>query len=246
LAETYGQIGWSVRGIYDSNLGWFGGEAEDLYPAPPALTAAGDITLMGGFDKVFKVASQAAEGGDPRWALHLLRKLRQADVGNDDRYAPVTAKALRRLAATTANTNGRAYLLETAISYEQGAAAPLIPAPDDDTLAQTPIEIFLGRMASRLDTAAAVGVEECVMLDFTDLKRKFYLTQRRGVLEISEGEPMPDAIKPMATLAVDSRVWKKLAVGETSTFSAAVAGNFDLSGDKLALAGFFSRFKRKD
>lgn len=246
LAETYGQIGWSVRGIYDSHLGWFSGEAEDLYPAPPAVTAAGDITLMGGFDAVYHIAKQAAEGGDPRWALHLLRKLRLADAGDGSRYAAATAQALRRLAAATTNTNGRAYLLETAITYEQGPAAPLLPAPDEETLAQTPIEIFLARMASRLDTTMALGVDESVALDFTDLKRQFYLTQRYGVLEISEGAPMPGAVTPVATMSVDSRLWKKLAIGETSAISATLAGSFKLSGDRLALAAFFARFKRQD
>jgi alkyl sulfatase BDS1-like metallo-beta-lactamase superfamily hydrolase len=247
LAETYGEVGWSARGIYASSLGWFNGEPEDLYPAPPGLAAAGEITLMGGFDKVLTIAEQAAEAGDPRWALHLLRKLRQADVGNAERYKPAMSKAMRRLADTTPNTNGRAYLLESAVTQEEGPATPILPQPDDQILAATPVEVFLDRMAARLDLDASKDVEETVTLEFPDLKRRYILTQRRGVLEVSVKDPLPGTPTSLATLTIDSAVWKRVAVsGGTSVLTAAMDGKIKISGDRLALAGFFARFKRSD
>ena len=32
LQEFYGTIDWSVRGIFHSYLGWFSGDAADLFP----------------------------------------------------------------------------------------------------------------------------------------------------------------------------------------------------------------------
>lgn len=118
LAPTYGQLDWSARAIYDNYLGWFDGRPEALYTLAPAEAAAREIGLMGGPEKVLALARQALEAKDPRWALHLLAKLRQSGLpqgqaaGQPDagQLNAALAQACQETALTTANTNGRAYL----------------------------------------------------------------------------------------------------------------------------------------
>jgi alkyl sulfatase BDS1-like metallo-beta-lactamase superfamily hydrolase len=54
--EFYGQIDWSARGIYTSNLGWFDGRPDRLYPLPVKDVSNREIALMGGPEKVMQAA----------------------------------------------------------------------------------------------------------------------------------------------------------------------------------------------
>ena len=77
--EFYGQIDWSAKGIYTSNLGWFDGRPDKLYPMNVREASMREIILMGGPEKVMEIADRALQENDCRWAIHLLAKL--ADSG---------------------------------------------------------------------------------------------------------------------------------------------------------------------
>ncbi|MGB5193669.1 MAG: alkyl sulfatase dimerization domain-containing protein, partial [Polyangiales bacterium] len=48
LQEYYGRVDWSVREIFEGNLGWFDGDAAGLEPVGPDERAAGMAELAGG------------------------------------------------------------------------------------------------------------------------------------------------------------------------------------------------------
>ena len=48
LHEYYGTVEWSVRAIFDGYLGWFGGNATDLFPLAQAERAKHFSNLVGG------------------------------------------------------------------------------------------------------------------------------------------------------------------------------------------------------
>ncbi len=73
LDELYGQIDWSVKAIYSGELGWFDGQAEDLYPMPYDEESTKTLLLMGGASKVLKAVEDAQAMGDHRWALKLIK-----------------------------------------------------------------------------------------------------------------------------------------------------------------------------
>lgn len=70
----------SVKAIYSGELGWFDGQAEDLYPMPFDEESQKSLILMGGPSKVLKAVEDAQAMDDHRWALHLLKLLTAAQV----------------------------------------------------------------------------------------------------------------------------------------------------------------------
>src|SRR5690606_15334839 len=71
LAEHYGRVDWSVRGIFDAYLGWFGGDATELSPLTRKERAVRMASLAGGSERLRDRAKDALARGDVRWALEL-------------------------------------------------------------------------------------------------------------------------------------------------------------------------------
>lgn len=122
----------SVRAIYGNELGWFDGRAEELYKLPHTESAARLVQLLGGETRVLGLAVASVEKGEAgedvehQWAMYLLKLLQ--DSGADDakrggKLARETLKglqvrALRGLAGSVMNTNGRGYLFQAAQELE--------------------------------------------------------------------------------------------------------------------------------
>ncbi len=88
-----------MRGIFDSYLGWFGGDAADLSPLSRRERAERLVALAGGSEKLRDRATAALDGSDPRWALELAGHL--IVLGEfTDVARRVRASALRSLAAS--------------------------------------------------------------------------------------------------------------------------------------------------
>lgn len=68
----------SVKAIYSGELGWFDGQAEDLYPMPYDEESTKTLLLMGGASKVLKAVEDAQAMNDHRWALKLIKIIRGA------------------------------------------------------------------------------------------------------------------------------------------------------------------------
>ncbi|MEZ4319954.1 MAG: alkyl sulfatase dimerization domain-containing protein [Myxococcota bacterium] len=237
LAELYGQIDWSVRALYTNELGWFDGRASQLHPLAPGDRAQRTIDAMGGVDAVL---SRVAEADDPRWALELLETLEAAGtLGLDARFAD----AYEALAATTANTNGRAYLLVSARQRRAGAVEPLgEPILAEAFVEGLPIRQVLESTVARLRPGAALDVHESVVLAFTD-HEPATLTVRRGVLEVVWGTPLPGTPAPLATATVSTRTWKDLALQRRSAAAALADGSLSIEGSALGFKAFMDRFQ---
>lgn len=246
LTETYGQVDWSIRALYDNTLGWFSGEANQLYPMDQTVAATREVALMGGAMTVLSNAEKALAANDPKWAIHLLVKLRDLDDATGTirgKTKDLLAQAYDAMASHTLNTNGRAYLAEMASEIRNGGPKLVLPRPDDDMLRQVPLRTFFRRLATRLKADAAFDVFESVRFEFSDVNAVYTVTVRRGVAEVVEGEPLPDTPQPIGTIRADSLAWKKLGLQELSIASALAAGSVKVEGDWLNIARFLSRFE---
>ncbi len=238
LSELYGQVDWSARAIYGNQLGWFDGDAADLYPLPDAELARRTVTQMGG-EAAVEAAAAAAD--DPRWALHLLELLVRADPGRAGGLAAARAAALTALAEGVNNANGRAYLLERAWELTHTPERLPPPAPNDALIDALPVALIFEVLQTLLIPAAAEGVHEALAFRFTDTGERYTLTVRRGVLEVAAGEPLPGTPAPAATVEVSAALWKRIALGQASAAGAIASGA--LSADDLAAFGvFMARF----
>lgn len=249
LQQTYGQVDWAARAIYSNEIGWFAGEPEQLYPVDDGTAAAREIALMGGASRVLDVARQALASGDARWAAHLLAKLdRSADSKDPEREAARAemVKTLSALAAESANTNGRGYLAEYAIELKDGRADSLKPKLDEGLLASVPLTVVFRRMAVALNVEDALDVHESLSFEFPDLGQTVVLTIRRGVAEVAYGEPLPGTPAPVATVRVDSMLWKRITLKDISVPGALASGRLTVDGSWIAAARFLNDLRWTD
>ncbi len=244
LAELYGQVDWSVRAIYDNELGWFDGSPEALYPLPRKELSKREIEAMGGQAKVLDMAKQALDKGEARWAMHLLSKLQDtADNSARKDLKPLLARASRAVGGDVYNTNGRGYLLQAALEYE-GKGTTLKPEVSDTLLAELPVSTFFDTMATRLKTDEARDVEETLKIQFKDLDSSVFITVRKGVAEIAMGDPLPGTPEPFATLHTDSLAWKRMALGKDNPLAASLDKRLTIDGELLRVRSFTERFEK--
>jgi alkyl sulfatase BDS1-like metallo-beta-lactamase superfamily hydrolase len=244
LKEYYGQVDWSVRGILSSNLGWFDGNAANLYALSPAEAAQQEIELMGGYKKVLRTASKANKKGEYQWAVHLLNKLRLAEP--DHKRSKTTDEQLslayQELGESQANSNGRAYLLQSAHEILNGQEDPLQPNPDEGILDSIPLETFMKRMSYRIKPDADRALNESVVIHFTDTGTKYFVTIRNGIAEIALNKPFPGSAEPIAEMRVTSKTWRQVALKKISPVKAIATGEIEIDG-KISYANFMRNFQ---
>jgi len=113
LQEYYGSVAWTVRGIYADYVGWFDGNATNIFPLPPADRAAKMIALAGGIDSLLARARQAVEGGEFQWATELTDHVLAVDTANAA-AKQLKAAALTELGERQVNATARNYYLTAA------------------------------------------------------------------------------------------------------------------------------------
>ena len=245
--EFYGQVDWSAKGIYTSNLGWFDGRADKLYPMNAKEAAQREIKLMGGPEKVMQLADVALQQDDIRWSIHLLAKLVDSGMatgnmkrGLDDRLAI----SYEKLASTLYNLNGRGYLLESAYELRHGMEKPTPVKLDGSLVAKVPLETIFSIMTSRLIPEKAMDVHETVHFVFPDENKRFIVTIRKGIAEVVEGEPLTGTPDPVAVLTTDAFTFRKMAMKMISPVTALTSRKIKVQGSWLGFLFWFARFNR--
>jgi alkyl sulfatase BDS1-like metallo-beta-lactamase superfamily hydrolase len=114
LQEFYGSVEWTVRGIYADRLGWFDGNATNLFPLPEKDRAAKLVGLIGGADQVLARGREALAAGDFKWAAELADYVLANDSTNTN-AKKVKAEALVELGERQVNAIARNYYLSSAM-----------------------------------------------------------------------------------------------------------------------------------
>lgn len=113
LQPFYGHPEWGVRTVFNSYLGWFDGNATNLFPLPPKEEAKRMAKLVGGNDKLLLAAKDALAENDNQWAAQLSDHL--LAINKDDPDAKqIKADALTWLARNMVNATARNYYLTVA------------------------------------------------------------------------------------------------------------------------------------
>lgn len=113
LQPFYGHPDWGVRQTFNNYLGWFDGNASNLFPLPPKAEAERVAKLAGGRDKLLAAAKSALAEDDDQWAAQLADHL--LAINKDDNDAKhVKADALTKLAHNMVNATARNYYLTVA------------------------------------------------------------------------------------------------------------------------------------
>lgn len=128
LREYYGNVQWAVRQIFNAYLGWFDGNATNLFSLSPKDEAERMANLVGGQDALLANAQQALAAKDHQWAAQLCDHLLAL---NPDAATPklIKAEALEALAENLLTATGRNYYLT--VAQELRAAAKNTNSPSE-------------------------------------------------------------------------------------------------------------------
>jgi alkyl sulfatase BDS1-like metallo-beta-lactamase superfamily hydrolase len=205
-----------------------------------------EVMLMGGPEKVLELADQALQSNDTRWAIHLLAKLQDSGLASDELAKLLSEKLVesyRALAQTISNTNGRAYLLESALELSQDMPEPQSPKISEKMASSIPLETIFSHMAVRLNPEKSSNIHESVHFVFPDENKRFVVTVRNGIAEIVEGEPLPGTPEPVAIISADSQTYRMVAMDMSSPVSAYASGKITIEGSWPGFLKFMSRFQ---
>jgi alkyl sulfatase BDS1-like metallo-beta-lactamase superfamily hydrolase len=114
LQEFYGGVEWTVRGIYADRVGWFDGNATNLFPLPEKDRAAKLVGLIGGPDHVLARGREALAVGEFKWAAELADYVLANDSANAVAKR-IKARALIELGQRQINAIARNYYLSSAM-----------------------------------------------------------------------------------------------------------------------------------
>jgi alkyl sulfatase BDS1-like metallo-beta-lactamase superfamily hydrolase len=150
---------------------------------------------------------------------------------------------LQKLGESVSNTNGRGYLLESAL--ERSGPVPELPEPQlsDGFVEAIPVPLLFDILAQRLIPERAMETHESVVFEFED-RDDIIVTVRHGVAEVAEGQPLPGTPEPVATVHTSSTTWRRIALQKTSPIKALAAGELSVEGDRAAFLAFMQRFRR--
>lgn len=117
LAEHYGTVQWTVRGIFAGYVGWFDGNPTSLNRLSPKEQADRTIALAGGVDGVKSAITKALEQEDCQWAAELCDVLMNS--GQELHFArEKKAQSLLGISRLDTSATGRHYYITCARELE--------------------------------------------------------------------------------------------------------------------------------
>jgi alkyl sulfatase BDS1-like metallo-beta-lactamase superfamily hydrolase len=238
LQEYYGTVAWSVRAIFDGYMGWFGGNATNLFPLTVRKRAERYAKLAGGKEVLLRHAGEAVEEKDFQWALELTDHLMALDP-DLAKARGLKSKALTALAQEQVSAPARNYYLTQALELEGKVKIGMLKVEDKEMLHGIPLSGIFQAMAVKLDPEKSADVNRIVGFRFPDTGETFCVHVRRGVAEVRP-ELSQGADNVITT---DSHVWKEIAAGVRNPALAYVKGDVQIEGGKFELVKFLGLFK---
>jgi len=233
-------VPWSVRAIFDGYLGWFGGDAADLFPLSLDERAKRFAALAGGEQRLIEHVRQAVAGKDYQWALELSDQLLRIDPESDV-VRGLKAEALRSMGSKQTAATARNYYLTQALEVENKIQIGMLKIKDKDMVHNVALDGIFEGMAVNLDPVKSADVDVIAGFRFPDTGEAFTVHVRRGVAEIQAKFPE----NPDISLTVDSNVWKEVVTGFRSP-AVALVKDVDKEGGTLKIIKFLSLFKSDD
>jgi len=109
VGEGYGDVAWTVRGIYEGYLGWFDENPATMYAVSPQVTYRELVTLLGGPEAILARAAALATAGSYAEALRLTDVVLAADPQNHSALE-TRLTAVDALLAASGNINEQGWL----------------------------------------------------------------------------------------------------------------------------------------
>ncbi len=238
LHEYYGTVAWSVRAIFNGYLGWFSGNATDLFELPPKERAKRFASLVGGEAALLARTREALKNKDYQWALELADQLLalkpDLSEAREIKAGALTALGERQIASTA-----RHYYMTQALELRGKVDIGKVIVKTETMAHKIPLDGIFQSMAVKLDPVESAEVDKVVGFRFPDTGETYMVHVRRGVAEIQTRFPE----KPDIAVTVDSTVWKEIVTGLRNP-AVALLTDVEIEGGTLDLVRFLGLFKR--
>ncbi|RJP44960.1 MAG: MBL fold metallo-hydrolase [Desulfobacteraceae bacterium] len=237
LQEYYGTVEWSVKAIFNGYLGWFGGNATDLFPLQPKERAKRFTALAGGRENLLKAADAAFETGDCQWALELADQLLILDPDMPEAVS-LRAASLECLGEKQITATARNYYLTQSLEAENKLTIGKASVNHPEFLHSIPVAAIFNAMAVNLNPEKSADVDQVIGFRFPDTDEAYTVHVRRGVAEIQPRFPQ----NPDITVTVNSNIWKEIAAGLRNP-AVAIIRDLEVEGGTINLIRFLTLFK---
>ncbi|EQA37340.1 metallo-beta-lactamase domain protein [Leptospira inadai serovar Lyme str. 10] len=205
LQEVYGKVSWSVRSMFNGNLGWFTGDSADLQPLSRNEQAKLVSDLAGGEEKLLAFAESKLEQKKYQSALQLTGYVLRINPGNK-KAKEIRIRSLREFGLKENNANARHYYLTEASEIRDGFVAKFQVKPNPPLLRRYPLSIFFDNLAINLDPVASAKIDGKVSFKFKDTGEEFTIHLRKGIAEITPKL----ASDPNILVYLNSQDWKEM------------------------------------
>ena len=260
LQEFYGTVEWSVRGIYDSYVGWFDGDPVNLYPLSKKEIAKRLAELMirknndnlGGFELMLKYANESIEKSDKnfkankqplnqelQWAFELISHAK-ITCNNCIKAKTAYLDILLRIATTMKNANARNYYLTCAKEVNNDKITQVSKKDLKRMVDSMPVEAFMSTIPYKVNYEKLDCKERIkVVFTFINIKQSFVYELRNCII-IYTANPKTLPKKFDAHFKTTTNTWYAILKDETSSVSAYASGDVKINGALWAFKKFMS------
>ncbi len=238
----YGSLRHNARGVYQRYFGVYDGNPVNLDPLPPEAAGARYVEALGGAEATLRLAREAHERGEDRWAATLASHVVFADPANADARA-LEADALEQLGYRTENATWRNAYLVGARELRSGTVEGTPTDSGGDVGRALPTGLLFDAMGVRLDGPGAAEQRIVLNWDFTDTGEQWVVTVEHGALSTVQGRLDPAA---QATLTLERAALDRVLLGESDVMAELTAGTIVVGGDGMALGAFLGLLDQGD
>ena len=237
LQEFYGKVSWSVRSIFDGNLGFFDGNPSSLQPLLLNDKANKMAELAGGIDKLKEQAINAYDNKQYQWALELTDYLLRINSA-DEKSINIKYNCLIKLGEAESNPNSRHYYLTMAKEIN-GFKIKSIVEPDLRTVHSIPLAAMFDNLSVNLVPSKCGDRKLNVNFNFTDTNEKWSVQLRNSVAEAQNYHIANADI----TVTIKSTVWKELLAKKRGGLATFISGDISIEPGISEFKEFMSYFE---
>ena len=246
----YGSLSHNAKAVYQYYMGWFDANPAHLAPLPKAQSSVRYIDLMGGEKNVLAKAEIWYLKGEYRWVAELLNHLVFANQDNESAKS-LLAKTYRQLGYQAESGAWRNFYLTGAQELEQGVPNNGIDlASMEDILKNTPVDKFFESMSVRLNSEKSDNESYQVIINFTDINKRYLLTVNNSVLHhrlIIHGDlTFEQSYQVDATLSLTHGLFVKMLIGKAGLKDTLFSDQLSVEGSLIDLVSFFMLFDKPD
>eukprot|EP01068_Selenidium_serpulae_P004089 Selendium_serpulae@DN3414_c0_g1_i2.p1 len=212
LAEFYGTVEWSVKGVYTHYVGWYGGSPDELFTMHPMERAKKMADLAQRQTNIEAEVKQALADGEYQWALELASLAHTLYGGPEQQQ--LLKEAMVRMGLSLNVANGRNWLITASKHLSQNFDLAISPERRRNTVNRmNSMADLFGFIPTRLKAEATLDTDLALLFSFEDTGEGVCIHVRRGIAQVHSGLECYDK-EPDSVYSTDTLTWKQIINGD--------------------------------